>query len=167
MVDRVDVLIRHAQEGDLDALEWEGRYQHFRRLYRNAMNQAKRGKRVLLVAEVDGWLVGQVFVQLVSSLGAYADGVSSGYLYAFRVRPEYRNRGIGGQLLSAAEAELRDRSYSRAVIAVAKTNTRARNLYERFGFRKIGEDPGRWSYLDHEGSLRHVAEPAFILEKAL
>lgn len=167
MVEKVDVVIREAREGDLEALEWEGRYQHFRRLYRNAMNQARRGRRILLVAESEGMIVGQVFVQLVSSKGVYADGSSSGYLYAFRVRPEYRSQGIGGELLRAAEDELKARSFTRAVIAVAKTNDRARRLYEKFGFSKVGDDPGRWSYLDHEGKIRHVSEPAFILEKLL
>jgi ribosomal protein S18 acetylase RimI-like enzyme len=120
-----------------------------------------------LVAEADGAIVGQVFVQLMSRKGVYADGTSSGYLYAFRVRPEYRNQGIGGELMQAAENALRERAFNRAVIAVAKTNERARNLYEKMGYRKIGDDPGRWSYLDHEGNLRHITEPAYILEKEL
>ena len=70
-------------------------------------------------------------------------------------------------MLTAAEADLVGRGYRRAVIAVAKTNPRALRLYENHGYRRIGQDPGKWSYLDHEGNLRTVSEPAHILEKSL
>jgi ribosomal protein S18 acetylase RimI-like enzyme len=99
----------------LPALEWEGRYQHFRRLYRHAMAEARRGRRVLLVADVDGQIVGQVFIQLTSGRADLADGSHSGYLYAFRVRPQFRNQGIGTQLLLEAEAVLRRQHFHRAV----------------------------------------------------
>lgn len=167
MVERTDVTVREARESDLPDLEWEGRYQHFRRIYRRSMKEANRGRRVLLVAEVDEKIVGQVFIQLASGRKELADGDSSGYLYAFRVRPSYRNRGIGSLLLDEAEAELRRRDFERAVIAVAKANEGARRMYEKRGYQKFAEDPGRWSYVDHEGSLRHIHEPAFILEKML
>lgn len=167
MVEGVQALIREATEEDLRALEWEGRYQHYRRLYRRAMAEAKRGRRVLLVAEADDRVVGQIFVQLSSGRGEYADGERSGYLYAFRVRPNYRNQGIGTQLLDEAEDVLRERGFSRAVIAVAKENDAARRLYENRGYSVFAEDPGKWSYIDHEGELRRVSEPAYVLEKGL
>jgi ribosomal protein S18 acetylase RimI-like enzyme len=167
MVERVEVLIRQAREGDLSALEWEGRYQHFRRLYRRAMSQAKLGHRILLVAEVDGRIVGQIFAQLASGRADLADGASSGYLYAFRVRPNYRNQGIGTRLIESAQDELRRRGFRRVVIAVAKTNMGARRLYEKLGYKRFAEDPGEWSYIDHEGKLRHVSEPAYVLEREL
>lgn len=167
MVDRPRVKIREAKEADLRALEWEGRYQHYRRLYRRAMAEAKKGRRVLLVAEAEERIVGQIFVQLSSGRGEYADGEQSGYLYSFRVRPEYRNQGIGTQLLEAAEEELTTRGFTRAVIAVAKENQAALRLYESLGYAVFAEDPGKWSYVDHEGELRRVSEPAYVLEKPL
>lgn len=167
MVDLPRVIIREARESDLRALEWEGRYQHYRRLYRRALAEAKKGRRVLLVAEAEDRVVGQIFVQLASSRAEYADGDRSGYLYSFRVRPEFRNQGIGTQLLEAAEQELAQRGFSRAVIAVAKDNAAALRLYEGRGYTVFSEDPGRWSYVDHEGELRRVSEPAFVLEKQL
>jgi ribosomal protein S18 acetylase RimI-like enzyme len=167
MVERAEVLIREAKEEDLRALEWEGRYQHFRRLYRRAMAEAKRGRRILLVAEAGDRIVGQIFLQLASARKELADGGSSGYLYAFRVRPDCRNMGIGSMLLDAAERELRERSFERAVIAVSRENKAAQRLYERRGYQRFAEDPGKWTYVDHEGQLRHVSEPAYILEKHL
>jgi ribosomal protein S18 acetylase RimI-like enzyme len=167
MVDQIAVRIREASESDLRSLEWEGRYTHFRRLYRRAMDEAKQGRRILLVAEVDYQVVGQIFIQLQSRRAELADGGYSGYLYSFRVRPNYRNRGIGSMLLTAAEDELRQRAFKRAVIAVAKKNERARSLYESHGYQFMADDPGKWSYIDHEGNLRHVSEPADIMQKLL
>lgn len=167
MVERTDVIVREVRESDLRELEWEGRYQHFRRIYRRSMKEANRGRRVLLVAEVEGTIVGQIFIQLASGRKELADGSSSGYLYAFRVRPSHRNQGIGSLLLDEAERELRQRDFERAVIAVAKTNEVARRMYEKRGYRRFAEDPGRWSYVDHEGALRHVHEPAYVMKKTL
>lgn len=167
MVERTQVTIREVTEDDLSALEWEGRYQHFRRLYRHALSEAQRGRRILLIAEADGKIVGQIFIQLSSGRAELADGRTSGYLYAFRVRPDYRGQGIGTELLERAEQILQQRAFRRAVIAVARDNLGALRLYELHGYRQFAEDPGEWSYVDHEGLLRHVSEPAFILEKQL
>jgi len=167
VVERERLVIRRANERDLPELEWEGRYQHFRRLYRHALAEANRGRRVLLVADVEGRIVGQVFVQLTSARAELADGSHSGYLYAFRVRPEFRNQGIGTQLLLEAEAVLRGQGFERAVIAVARDNHRAMRLYQSLGYSEFAQDPGEWSYVDHEGKMRFVSEPAFMLEKRL
>jgi len=167
MVDRERLLIRQANEADLTELEWEGRYQHYRRLYRHALAEAKRGRRVLLVADFEGRIVGQVFVQLTSGRAELADGKHSGYLYAFRVRPEFRNQGIGTQLLHEAEGVLRRQGFDRAVIAVARDNQRAMRLYQNMGYQQFAKDPGVWSYLDHMGQMRYVSEPAYMLEKFL
>lgn len=165
--DREPFKIREATWEDLQNLEWEGEYRHFRRLYRRAMEEADRGRRILLVAESDAGLVGQIFIQLTSARRRLADGHKSGYLYSFRVRPEYRNKGIGSYLLQAAESILRERGYQRSVISVAKNNSGARRLYERCGYRIFSEDSGEWSYVNHVGELQQIEEPSYLLEKSL
>ena len=165
MAEAVGFRIRPATEADLVALEWGGEYRRFRRLYRTALEEAKRGERVLLVAEVQAGVVGQIFVQLG---GAFAgQPLSSGYLYAFRVRPEYRNMGLGTGLVAEAEAVLQEKGFTQVVIAVAKDNARALRLYERLGYSRFGEDPGQWSYIDDRGKIQDIVEPAFLLAKPL
>ena len=159
------LIIRQARADDLRALEWEGEYQRFRMVYQRAYADSLRGRRVLLVAEVLGQVVGQIFLQVDSAL-AGGDGRVA-YLYALRVRPEYRNRGIGTELVREAEAILRQRGFSRALISVAKDNDAARRLYERLGFEAFGEDPGNWSFFDDQGQPQEVHEPAFLLDKML
>jgi len=161
------VTIRFATDADLAALEWEGQYIHYRRLFKKAVAEARRGRRLLLVAEVDGQMVGQVFVQLSTRPALSASVCASGYLYAFRVKEPHRNQGIGTQLMLEAESRLRRLGYGRVVISVAKHNTAARRLYQRLEYRVFSEDPGEWSYVDHLGQHREIHEPAFVLEKWL
>ena len=130
-----------------------------------AYAEALRGRRILLVAEAAGHVVGQIFVQIDSAFSA-GDGRAA-YLYALRVRPEVRNRGIGTELVREAEAMLRQRGFLRALISVAKENQAARRLYERLGYQVFGEDPGNWSFFDDQGQVQEVHEPAFLLDKQL
>lgn len=159
--------IRSAKESDLSHMEWEGEFRRFRRLYRQAWKDVKRGRRMILVAEADGGHIGQIIIQLGANVPVLDDGVSTGYLHAFRVRPVFRNQGVGTRLIQQAEEWLRKRRIERVAIAVDKANPEARRLYERLGFSVVGEDPGEWTYLDDEGKERTVSEPSYILAKSL
>jgi ribosomal protein S18 acetylase RimI-like enzyme len=165
MAEAPPLVIREARADDLPALEWDGEYRRFRFVYQRAYSESLRGRRVLLVAESLGHIVGQVFMQVDSALTG-GDGRAA-YLYALRVRPEYRNRGFGSELVREAEAVLRQRGFTQAMISVAKDNFAARRLYERLGYVVFGEDPGSWSYFDDQGQVQEVHEPAFLLEKKL
>ncbi|NIS78797.1 MAG: GNAT family N-acetyltransferase [Anaerolineales bacterium] len=167
MVEALHIHVRLAKGSDLEAMEWEGEYRRYRRVYQRAMADMRRGRRIILVAEVGEELVGQIFIQLHIHRREFRRGVSSAYIHAFRVRPAYRNRGVGTRLILEAEQVLRDHGLKRAVIAAAHANPDARRLYERLGFRKFMSDPGHWSYVDHLGRLQNVHEPSDILEKWL
>jgi ribosomal protein S18 acetylase RimI-like enzyme len=167
MSDKLRVLIRAAEERDLRALEWEGEYKHFRRIYQRIMQEALKGRRLLLVAEAEGSLIGQIFIYFDTGWSQFFNGRSTAYLHSFRVKERYRNRGLGRLLLERAEQELLDRGFAHAVISVAKDNRAARRLYEQFGYRVFNEDEGEWNYLDHEGVLQTVIEPAYVLQKTL
>lgn len=162
-----EALIREAEPADLPDLEWDGQYRHYRRLFARAMEEAQQGRRILLLAEVGERLAGQIFVQLNTRAAFASQGVRSAYLYAFRVKRPFRGRGIGSQLLQEAEQRLRQMGYGRVVISVARDNRAARRLYERHDYRIFAEDGGEWSYIDHQGVVRHVSEPAHVMEKWL
>jgi ribosomal protein S18 acetylase RimI-like enzyme len=166
MTDQLELVIRAATPEDLPALEWEGEYRRFRKLYQLAMEEAKQGRRTLLVAAIDGRIVGQIFIQFTPPEGG-TSGVPTGYIYSFRVRPEVRNQGIGTRLIEEAEAILRRQGCQRAMIAVAQQNHGARRLYERHGYSFWADDPGSWSFIDDEGQRQVIHEPAHILMKAL
>ena len=170
MTDAVDVqkvVIRPIRETELPALEWDGAYTRYRKVFRQTYEDAVRGQRVMLVALASVQIVGQVFIQLSSTERRYADGYSRGYLYSLRVRPEWQARGIGTRLVKAAEATLRARGFNMAVIAAGKENPRARQLYERLGYRAFADDPGVWYFQDVNGVQQSVAEPCWVMEKRL
>jgi ribosomal protein S18 acetylase RimI-like enzyme len=167
MVEALEFHIRPAVEADLPGMEWEGEYSQYRRVYRHVMEEMQLGKRLILVAECDGFVVGQIFIQFEAHRADIRNGSCSAYLHAFRVRRAYRNRGIGTNLVLEAEAVLRDTGCERVVIAAAEENLAAQRLYERLGYVFYKNDPGQWSFIDHKGRLIKVNEPSVLLEKWL
>jgi ribosomal protein S18 acetylase RimI-like enzyme len=159
------ILIRQAREDDLPAMEWDGEYSHFRNVYRYALEEARVGRRILLLAETAGRLIGQIFIQIEGLKPGISNGKSTAYLYSFRVREGYRNLGIGSKLLQKAETLLQSKGVERCVISVAKDNPSAQELYERRGYVVFGEDPGRWSYVDQHEQVKNVHEPSYLLAK--
>jgi len=162
------LLVRQVTQDDLQALEWDGEYSHFRRLYRDIYHSACQGKAVLWVGELeDEGVIGQVFVQLDSARKELADGMSRAYIYGFRVRPAYRRLGIGGRMLQTLEQDLTLRSFQLATLNVGRENLDARRFYERYSYQVVAAEPGRWSYLDDRGNRHEVHEPAWRMEKHL
>jgi ribosomal protein S18 acetylase RimI-like enzyme len=162
------VIIRPLQEKDLLALEWDGEFSHFRRLYADSFIKMQRGDNVMWVADLPGTgIIGQVFIQLDCSRPDMANGCDRAYLYSFRVQPAFRNLGLGSRIIKTVEQDLIEKGYNTLTLNVAKDNPRARKLYERHGFLVTGHEPGVWSYIDHEGRWRHVNEPAWRMEKQL
>jgi ribosomal protein S18 acetylase RimI-like enzyme len=167
MVDTIDFVIRHGKETDLTALEWEGEYSRYRSIYRAAWDDVRRGARAILVAEVEALVVGQIFIHFTCPWPVPGIDRPAGYLYAFRVRPTHRGRGIGRRLLLEAEGTLAASGSTHAVIAVSQDNPDARRLYERIGYTWLADDPGMWSYQDDRGRSHTVSEPAYLLVKEL
>ena len=160
-----DFCIREAVEADLPALEWGGEYERFRLVYRRAMKEAAKGHQVLLIADYQDLIVGQIFILLNTVTADPRPQPYTGYLYSFRVKTDYRNQGIGSSLIENAETVLLERSFRRVLIGVAKDNQDARRLYQRHGYRIVADDPGEWSFIDHNRQVQHVVEPTFIMEK--
>ncbi len=162
---RLSIVFRLAERSDLPKLEWNGEYVHFRRVFHQTFEEQRAGRRLMLLADLNNYPVGQIFVQLDSPDG-WHNG-QRGYLYSLRVIEPLRSQGIGTVLIREAERILIDHDYDVVSIAAAKDNLRARRLYERLGYAVAYEDDGRWQYVDHQGYTRHVVEPCWILEKNL
>ena len=61
--------------------------------------------------------------------------------FASSVAKEYWNRGIGGQLLDRVIAFAKKNDFEIIDLQVRSDNKRAIHLYEKYGFKKIGEHP--------------------------
>ncbi len=141
---------------------------HFRRLYRQVFQSMCDGKALIWLAELAGvGLIGQLFVQLKSSRFELADGKQRAYIYGFRIKPNFRGKGLGRMLLQIVEADLLVRKYQWATLNVGFDNPQALRFYERLGYQVIGEEPGQWSYIDHLGNRQHVSEPAWRMQKQI
>ena len=160
---QIAVTLRTATAKDLPKLEWYGQYKHFRNLFRRTFREQNAGRRLILIADLNDFPIGHVFIQLKAA----QQRRKRAYFYSFRVMDMFQGQGIGTWLLSNAEVMALDRGLEWATIAAAKENTGARRLYERLGYKIYGENNGSWSYVDHRGITREVNEACWLLEKKL
>jgi len=162
------VLIRQANKEDLPALEWNGEYTHFRRLYADTYAMVEQAKAVIWIAELNGkGLIGQCFVSLKGTRPELADGVERAYIYGFRIQPQHRNQGVGTRMMLTIEGDLRKRGFRQVTLNVGQENLEARRFYNRLGYLITGSEPGRWSYIDDKGKRQDVIEPAWRMVKDL
>jgi ribosomal protein S18 acetylase RimI-like enzyme len=162
------ITFRPAVLADLPALEWEGEYRHFRRMYAETYNRVINGSAIMWIVVIPGSkIIGQMFIQLRSSNLELADGIERAYMFGFRMREEYRCSGIGSSLLEHVEQDLLLRNFKYMCLNVARDNTRALSLYQRCGYKILGPDPGIWSYQDDKGDWHSMEEPAWRMEKLL
>jgi ribosomal protein S18 acetylase RimI-like enzyme len=162
------ILLRYANRDDLSALEWNGEFIHFRRLYEEIYQNVSQGRALMWVVDIPGnGIVGQLFVQLESSRQELADGRQRAYIYGFRIQQAYQDHGVGSKLLEKAEADLIKRRFKWVTLNVSRQNPRALRFYKRHGYRIIAADPGQWSYVDHQGRHQEVCEPAWRIQKCI
>jgi ribosomal protein S18 acetylase RimI-like enzyme len=169
----MDIKFRVATAEDLPLLEWYGQYIHFRNLFRLTYEGQLQGERLMLLADLNGFPIGQIFIlfnqrpywNLGNRTGKPPE--QRGYLYALRVMDHLQGLGIGTRLILEAERLMMEQGCTWSTISVAKDNPRARQLYQRLGYEVYLEDEGRWSYADHNNRVIQVHEPCWMLEKRL
>ena len=66
------------------------------------------------------------------------------YLDDFSVTEAYRNRGIGSELIHAAESYAKELRLPAIVLHVEKSNTSAMRFYERMGYTVCRDDGNRY-----------------------
>lgn len=146
------VAFRLAREDDLPALaenRWRMRVEEdgeplgvdpaaFRRHCEAFLGEALRsGRWALWVAEAEGRLVANAFVQVVPKVprpGRFDDAI--GYVTNVFVDPAQRGRGVGAELVSHVLAWARARDLE---LLIVWPSERSRALYARAGFRAESE----------------------------
>lgn len=89
-----------------------------------------------LVAEVDGKIVGAVWIRIMNDYGHVDNETPS---LAISLDREYRGLGIGTALMKEMLAALASRGYSRVSLSVQKANY-AVKLYQKVGFEILKEN---------------------------
>ena len=90
---------------------------------------------ICFVAEVEGKVVGAVWVRVMNDYGHIEDGVPS---FAISLYKEYRGYGIGTALMRRMLCELKQRGYEKASLSVQKANY-AVQMYLKVGFEVLNE----------------------------
>lgn len=91
---------------------------------------------ISLVADVNGEIVGAVWVRIMNDYGHVDNSTPS---FAISVFKEYRGKGIGTALMKEMLAVLKERGYKQASLSVQKANFAAK-MYRKLGFQVIGEN---------------------------
>ncbi len=123
----------------------------YRRAYRGMEAYAYRTDREvaeylrwLHKRDPEGFLVAHLQEKAVGFVAADARwvdyrGERIGEIHELAVDDRYQGRGIGKALCLAGLAYLQDRGHRRFGLWVGEQNLRAQALYEKLGFRKVGQ----------------------------
>lgn len=160
--------IRQATAADLERLVARTDDANEQRAERDRFAAQERGESLLLIAwegdEIRGRL-GRLYLaskydEVRAALGDFPE------INGLDAWPQ--GKGVGTQLVNAAEAIAAERGFDRVGIAVLVDNVAARRLYERLGYEYWGEVTDRSDYFDDDGNLVRVQEdPAVYLLKPL
>jgi GNAT superfamily N-acetyltransferase len=118
------IWIRPCRVEDLPELEWCDAHREHREIAERAFAEMERSEQLIWVADMSGFLAGQICLDL-----------SRDRLWAARVFPALRGRGIASRLARVAERELTARGRPSAWVAVEVENTAALRFWMREGYR--------------------------------
>lgn len=91
---------------------------------------------ICFVAEVEGKIVGAVWVRIMDDYGHIEDGVPS---FAISLYKDYRGLGLGTSMMMQMLHELKLRGYKKTSLAVQKANY-AVKMYKNVGFEIVDEN---------------------------
>lgn len=91
---------------------------------------------IALVADVNGEIVGAVWVRIMNDYGHIDDKTPS---FAISLYKEYRGKGIGTALMKEMLTTLIEHGYEQASLSVQKANFAAK-MYQKLGFQIIEEN---------------------------
>jgi ribosomal protein S18 acetylase RimI-like enzyme len=154
-------VLRIGISADVGRLEWFGTFTEHRHIIEEAFIAQARGRGLVLVASLDDFPVAQLWVRYSRAQGRAAR------FWALRVMDPFRGLGLGSRLLGFGEQVLVARKFGNCEIGVEKSNTPARRLYQKLGYRLRYEQIEEYSYLTPNGELRNGKADQWIMQKKL
>ena len=98
-----------------------------------------------LLAEVNGKVVGAVWVRIMNDYGHIDDATPS---FAISLYKEYRGLGIGTAMMQKMLTTLKNAGYKQASLSVQKANYAA-NMYLKLGFEIVSENEEEYSMVKY------------------
>ncbi|HWO75563.1 MAG TPA: arsinothricin resistance N-acetyltransferase ArsN1 family A [Bacillus sp. (in: firmicutes)] len=102
--------------------------------YMQAWYENHQNRHVVLVAEMDGIVVGWASINPYNSRCAY-NGVGDISVYIHR---DFRGKGIGQELLKEIEKEALSKEFYKLVLFTFPFNALGQGLYKKLGYREVG-----------------------------
>ena len=101
------------------------------------LEEIKTGNRLVFVYKINGEFIGEGALVFDTGDNDYTIPDKRIYVSRMIVKKEYRNRGIGGEILSFLIEKAKDMGYKEITLGVDKDNYNALHLYKKFGFNEI------------------------------
>ena len=120
-------------------------------------NKRNNPREIMMVAQVEGTIAGNCGIVSIGSLRRVYHRCG----FAIALKKDYWNLGIGYAMMDYAFYLAKKMGYEQVELEVVEGNTRAKNLYERFGFRETGKNFRALKYDD--GSYRDEYKMVKIL----
>ncbi|MBO5421101.1 MAG: GNAT family N-acetyltransferase [Clostridia bacterium] len=95
------------------------------------------GIRLVYIYKINGEFIGEGALVLDTGDPDYTVSGKRVYVSRMIVKKEYRNRGIGSEILKFLIDKAKAMGYSEMTIGVDKDNTNALHLYRKFGFTEV------------------------------
>ena len=93
------------------------------------------GNAVFWTIDHNGELIGELYAfRDIPEDRDFADGKTTAYLCAFRVRKDFRGQGLGSRLMETVLADLWAEGFQRVTIGVGPEEEQNIRLYRRMGF---------------------------------
>ena len=102
-----------------------------------------KGNRLVFVYKINGEFVGEGALVIDTGDPDYTLPDKRVYVSRMIVKKEYRNRGIGSEILEFLIRKAKEMGFSEMTIGVDKDNENALHLYRKYGFTEVlfdGED---------------------------
>ncbi len=101
------------------------------------LDEIKSGNRLVFIYKINGEFIGEGALVLDTDDPDYTIPNRRVYVSRMIVKKEYRNRGIGSEILAFLIEKANEMGFEEMTIGVDKDNVNALKLYRKFGFDEV------------------------------
>ncbi len=122
---------------DLHILTQLFEYNNVEQMITECSQDIQNGVIDIFVLYENDVLIGELHVMYESNDENYAVRGRRAYMFAFRVREDFQNKGYGTYLLKNVLAILKENGYREFTVGVEDDNFRAIHMYQALGFNEL------------------------------
>ena len=112
-------------------------YNDVEQMISECTNDIKNGIIDIFVLYDKDVLIGELHIMYESEDANYAIKGRRAYMFAFRIREDFQNKGYGTYLLKTVLIALEEKGYCEFTVGVEDDNFRAIHIYQALGFNEL------------------------------